>query len=105
MTPEQQRTEAAEKQKRIIKQWREFANGYGRDAFQDLLDYSDDLRKMYIQYAEERTMPHPNGSGSVPIDSETVNSLLQNSRGVNIMRTYILSRVNAEDVVQPKKTK
>lgn len=90
---------------RITSQWATFATSTGKAAYEDLLKYCDDQRAMLIKYAEERQMPHPNPSvgGMVPIDSETCAALLQNSRGINIVRTYIANRVNTNDVAPIKK--
>ena len=100
MTPEEMK-----RQKRITQQWKSFATTYGKEAYEDLMEYAEMQREMYRKYGEELTMPNPLGDGIVPIDVNMAAILLQNSRGINIMRTYIHSRVNAEDVVQPKKTK
>lgn len=89
----------AKKQARITKQWRNFATGVGRDAYKDLMQYIDDMSAMYVKYAEDRAMPHPNGSGVVPIDNETIGALLQNKRGMSIIQTYIRNRVES-DVAQ-----
>lgn len=84
------------RQEKITDQWKKFASTFGREAYEDLMQYAEQQREMYRQYAEEREMPHPNGNGKIPIDNETVAALLQNSRGVNIMRTYITTRVNSQ---------
>lgn len=82
-------------QNKILEEWKAFSN---TQAYKDLLEYLNSQREMYRQYAEERVMPHPMGEGSVPIDNETVAALLQNSRGLNIVKTYIELRVNPVDV-------
>lgn len=98
------RSEAQELQAKITQQWRSFSNTHGREAYADLLQYIDGQREMFRKYAEERAMPHPNPSvgGVIPLDSETVSALLQNSRGLNIVRTYIVNRVNADNVAPTK---
>jgi hypothetical protein len=87
-------------QQKIVKAWKAFS---GTEAYSDLLSYIDDTREMYRKYAEERAMPHPMGEGVVPLTNEDVASLLQNSRGLNIVRTYIELRVNSADVAQSNK--
>lgn len=82
-------------QNKIRSQWVNFATKTGREAYKDLLEYCDAQRELYRQYAEERQMPGPDGKMYF-IDSETAAALLQNSRGVNIVRTYIKSRVDAD---------
>lgn len=90
---------------KIRKQWVGFANTHGREAYEDLMKYIDAQREMYRRYAEERAMPNPNDpSHLLALDNETVAALLQNSRGLNMIRTYIQGHVNAEDVA-PKKPK
>lgn len=93
----------SEKQASIVNQWQSFSNTL---AYQDLMDYIDGMREMYREYAEERTMPSPDPKSTTPIylDNETTASLLQNSRGLNIVKTYIEARVEA-DVVQKSQTK
>lgn len=102
-TPEQKRDAAQAYQNKITKEWQNFAATHGKAAFEDLMAYIDGQREMFRKYAEERAMPHPNGEGQVPLDNETVAALLQNSRGLNIVRTYITNRVNASDVAPTKK--
>lgn len=98
------RNEAAELQTKISKQWQAFANTTGREAYEDLMKYIDGQREMFRKYAEDRAMPHPNVNMNtvVPIDNETIAALLQNSRGLNIVRTYISNRVNTNDVAPTK---
>jgi hypothetical protein len=92
------------KQKRLNKQWQDFATGYGKEAYEDFLRYADDQRDMFRKYAEEMTMPHPTKPGEhLTLDANMIAVLLQTSRGVNIMRTYIANRVNLRDVAQPTK--
>ena len=93
----------AEKQASIVNQWQAFSHQL---AYQDLIEYIDSMREMYREYAEERAMPHPdpNKGETVFLDNETTASLLQNSRGLNIVKTYIESRVDS-DVVQKSQTK
>lgn len=101
----QKRDEAQELQAKVTKQWQNFANTTGREAYRDLLAYIDDQREMFRKYAEDRQMPHPNGDGTyITLDNEATASLLQNSRGLNIVRTYLLARVEPQ-VAQSKKTK
>lgn len=98
--------EAQDVQAEITRQWKNFATVNGRAAYEDLMRYMDDQREMFRKYAEDKAIPHPSKQGElVPIDNETVAALLQNSRGVNIIRTYISSRVNQADVAQPTKSK
>lgn len=98
----QARQEHKKLQERIVGQWKDFSR---TDAFQDLMQYIDQQREMYRKYAEERSMPHPNPEmGQVAIDNETVAALLQNSRGLNIVKTYLMSRVDNQ-VAPTSKTK
>lgn len=100
------RDELAKRQARIARQWKAFAATTGKDAYEDLIQYIDDMREMYRKYAEDRAMPHPNPQMKgqvIPIENETVAALLQNSRGLNIVRTYLTTRVG--QVAPTKKTK
>lgn len=97
--------ELSEKQRKVVQQWQAFATVHGREAFDDLITYIDDMREMYRGYAENRAMPHPSKPDEyVPIDNETVAALLQNSRGLSIVKTYLTSRVDVQ-VAQTNKTK
>lgn len=99
---EKARKESLDKQQRITKQWQLFAAQYP-EAYNDLMSYIDSQRELYRKYAEERAMPHPNPlEGVVPIDNETISALLQNSRGMSIIQTYIRNRVDTPGVAQPK---
>lgn len=97
------RDEADALQKKITKQWQNFASMTGREAFADLIQYIDNLRAMYIKYGEDQAMPHPMKEGEiVPLTSDMIAGLLQSSRGCGMVRTYILSRVGS-DVAQSTK--
>lgn len=77
--------EAAAKQRAINSQWKEFSK---TAAYKDLMSYMDDQSAMLLNYAESLQMPDPSGK-MVGIDGKMSNLLLQNRRGVNIVRTYI----------------
>lgn len=107
MDAQKQRDEFNARQRKVTKQWQTFANGTGKIAYQDLMAFIDDTREMYRKYAEERAMPHPDpqkamAGAVVAIDNDTVAALLQNSRGLSIVQTYIRNRIDT-DVAQPKK--
>lgn len=89
-------------QAKMVQQWKVFSK---QEAYQDLIEYVESQREMFRQYAEDRAMPHPLGEGIVYLDNETVAALLQNSRGLNIVKTYIELRVNATDVAQSTSNK
>lgn len=99
------RDEASKKQALIRKQWQQFASTTGREAFADLMLYMEGQREMLRKYAEERAMPHPNPNTPevMPLDNETVSALLQNSRGLNIVKTYIEGYVDTPGVAQSNK--
>lgn len=98
------RKEYDQLQAKITSQWASFANVTGREAYEDLMKYIDGQREMFRKYAEDRAMPHPNpnAGGVLTLDNETVAALLQNSRGLNIVKTYISNRVNTNDVAPTK---
>lgn len=101
MSKEKARNEAVEKQKQITAQWKGIASTYPQ-AYEDLLAYLDNLRNMYINCGEERSMTV---SGiNTPIDDHTIAALLQGARVCGIVSTYIKNRVDS-DVAQPIKTK
>lgn len=91
------RAEFAKIQSKVIKGWKAISSQYPL-VMEDLFAYIDQQRELYRQYGEERSV---NGA---PIDDHTVSALLQNGRGMRIVKTYIQSRIDA-DVAQPKKTK
>lgn len=96
------------RQDQITKAWQAFAMGPGKLAIQDLFEYVENQREMYRKYAENRAMPSPDRSTETPalvaIDNETIAALLQNSRGMYIVKTYIANRIHS-DVAQPIKSK
>lgn len=83
------RDEAAAMQKTINNEWQTFSKTH---AYKDLMEYMDAQLEMLLGQAENMQMPHPNGKGLMPIDGKMSNLLLQNRRGVNIVRTYIRLR-------------
>jgi hypothetical protein len=89
-------------QDKIVKQWKAFSN---TEAFEDLIQYIDSQREMFRQYSEDMSIPHPKKSDEViSLDSQAIANLLQTSRGLRIVKTYIQSRVDM-DVAQPTKSK
>ncbi len=102
---EKARQEYQNRYEAIAGQWNAFATGPGKEAYEDLMRYIDSQREMYRKYAEERVMPSPNPTeGVVSIDNEMVSALLQNSRGLSIVKTYLESRVDTQ-VAPINKTK
>jgi len=96
----------AAKQRRINDQWKKFATTFGREAYEDLMEYADAQREMFRKYGEDMAMPHPKQPNEViPLNEKTIASLLQTGRGINIMKTYITTRANVSDVAQPTKSK
>lgn len=96
------REASLKKQEQISKIWQAWALGPGKLAIEDLFQYIEQQREMYRRYGENRAMPGPDGKGSYSIDNDTVASLLQNSRGMYIVKTYILNRIDS-GVAQPIK--
>ena len=87
-------TESDLKQRQIVNDWTAFSKTAG---YKDIMEYIDRHRTNLISFAEERAMPSPDGKGMVSLNNETASSLLQNARGMNIVRTYI--RLRSEDGV------
>lgn len=82
-------SDEALRQQKIVKQWHSFSK---TEAFKDLMEYCEGQQEMLLTYAEELEMPGPLGKGRVPITGEMSNLLLQNRRGINIVKTYIRLR-------------
>ena len=95
------RQEEAERQERIKKQWANFANVTGREAYADLIEWMTAERNNAIQYGENMAMPHPQTGQLMPLDLEICSILLQRSRVYSTVKTYIQSRVDP-DVAQSK---
>jgi hypothetical protein len=84
-------------QKKITEQWQTFATSLGKEAYDDLMNYIDNQREMFRKYAENQAIPHPTKFGDVlPLSSDNIAGLLQTSRGLNIIKTYITQRVDAK---------
>ena len=100
--PSKIREEASSKQKQVSLQWRGIATKYPQ-AYQDLIDFLNNMEEMYITYGKERAMPGPDGK-KYTIDDHTISALLQGARVCGIVTTYIRNRVDL-DVAQPITTK
>ena len=99
------RDEGAKKRRVVAAQWQNFERGVGKVAYDDLMDYIDSQREMYRKYAEERMMPSPKGNDMVSIDNETVAALLQNSRGLSIVKVYINNQLEVDVSTPEQQTK
>lgn len=98
---QKRKDDAATRTRTISNQWREFSKTL---AWQDFEEFCRSNDEMLITYAKERVMPSPVGKGEeIIIDSEMANSLLQNARGADIVKSYIDGYVNL-DVEQLKIT-
>lgn len=86
--------EEASLQKRIANQWVEFSK---TDAFKEFSDYMSMNQDMLLEYAQEMVMPSPVEDGKqVILSVEKSNSLLQNRRGIGIVKTYVESYINSQ---------
>lgn len=75
----------------ISRQWLSFSK---TEAYEDFIRYGKSTSDMLISYAKERVMPSPaKDDEQVIIDSETASSLLQNSRGCDIILSYAEEQV------------
>ena len=78
--------------RRIHNDWVAFSK---TAAYKDLQEYMGSNHDLLVGYAKERVMPSPVGKGEqLIIDGETSSSLLQNARGIDIVRTYVEEHVN-----------
>lgn len=76
-----------ERESTIAREWLSFSQ---TTAYKDLMQYGHSTSDMLTTYAKERVMPSPVEDGAqVVIDTETASSLLQNSRGCDIILSYI----------------
>jgi len=76
-----------DREKKIAREWLSFSQ---TEAYKDLMQYGHSTSDMLTTYAKERVMPSPIDEGAqVVIDGETASSLLQNSRGCDIILSYI----------------
>ena len=76
----------ADREKAIARQWLAFSQ---TEAWKDFSSYGHSTSDMLTTYAKERVMPSPIKDGEqVVIDGETASSLLQNSRGCDIILSY-----------------
>lgn len=77
----------AEREKAIGKQWLAFSK---TTAFADLMQYGHSTSEMLTTYAKEMVMPSPVKDGEdITLTVEKAHSLLQNSRGCDIILSYI----------------
>lgn len=79
--------ENAQRESAIARQWLAFSK---TEAYSDLMQYGHSTSDMLTTYAKERVMPSPlKEGGEMIIDGETASSLLQNSRGCDIILSYV----------------
>lgn len=76
----------ADEERTIRNQWNQFSKTL---AYKKMMEYAEANGSMLQRQAEESAMPHPNGTGIIPIDDHMAMNLLQNKRGIAIMTTYI----------------
>lgn len=89
---QQEAKERAALASKIARQWHTFSK---TDAYEDLIQYINNQHDMLISYAKERVMPSPAVDGEqIILDNETANSLLQNARGSDIVKSYVEGYVN-----------
>lgn len=82
-----------EREKTIAREWLSFSQ---TTAYKDLMDYGHSTSDMLTTYSKERVMPSPIDDGAqVVIDGETASSLLQNSRGCDIILSYVEQYVDS----------
>jgi len=82
-----------ERERAIARQWLNFSK---TDAYADLMQYGHSTSDMLTTYAKERVMPSPVKEGEqIVIDGETASSLLQNSRGCDIILSYVEQYVDS----------
>jgi hypothetical protein len=83
--------ENAERAKAIGRQWLAFSK---TEAYQDFMEYGHSTSEMLTTYAKEMVMPSPVKDGEqIVIDGEKSLSLLQNSRGCDIILSYAEEQV------------
>lgn len=85
------------KQAKITAQWKAIAHTYPL-VIEDLNEFVDGLRENYRNWGEEQEIY------GAALDDHRIAALLQLSKGCNIVRTYITSRID-QDVAQPIKSK
>lgn len=84
--------EAAKREKMIANQWRTFSK---TAAFKDWMQYCEQNKEMLLEYAQEMVMPSPVKNGEqIILTIEKAHSLLQNRRGIDIVKTYVDGYVN-----------
>jgi hypothetical protein len=82
-----------EREAKIAREWLSFSQ---TEAYKDLMQYGHSTSDMLTTYAKERVMPSPVKDGvEVVIDGETASSLLQNSRGCDIILSYVEQYVDS----------
>ena len=86
-------SENAKHEKAIARQWLAFSK---TEAYADLMQYGHSTSDMLMSYAKERVMPSPVKDGEqIIINGETASSLLQNSRGCDIILSYVEEHVSS----------
>lgn len=82
-----------ERERAIAKQWLAFSK---TDAYRDLMQYGHSTSEMLTTYAKEMVMPSPVKEGEeIILTVEKAHSLLQNSRGCDIILSYVEQYVDS----------
>ena len=83
----------SKRERAIAKQWLAFSH---TDAYEDLMQYGHSTSDMLTTYAKEMVMPSPVKEGEeVILTGEKSLSLLQNSRGCDIILSYVEQYVDS----------
>jgi hypothetical protein len=89
---DQQKEERTKLQRRIANDWKTFSK---TAAYKDLQEYMESNMAMLLEYSQDMVMPSPVGKGEeIIIPIEKAHSLLQNRRGLAIVKTYVDGYVN-----------
>jgi len=76
-----------DREKTISNEWLAFSK---TSAYKDLMEYGNSTKELLTEYAREGVMPSPLADGEqVAISGEKALFLLQNSRGCDIILSYI----------------
>lgn len=86
---------ALERLELVTAQWRKFAHEYGKEAYQELMDYIEMQDYFAILAAKGPISTFSEEDGQqVKFDRENAAALLQRSVGYDIVKTYVEGYVN-----------
>lgn len=87
MSKELTKEQRIKRSKLVANQWLAFSK---TTAYKEFILFMESNQETLLYYAEEGVVPNPSGNGTdIPISGEKSNMLLQNRRGIGIVKAHV----------------